>query len=83
MRRRNEEKLLRAAEEEEKRRALDAKRAAAIAAYEQEQADRQKQLLKERQARDAQRAKVARESECQFKPVMTEDDITKCRSIYK
>jgi hypothetical protein len=83
MRRRNEEKLLRAAEEEQKRRDLDTKRAAALAAFEQEQADRQKRLTKEKQDRDARRARVAHESQCQFKPVMSEDDLTKCRMVYR
>ena len=83
LRQQNEEKLLRAAEEEEKRRAIDAKRNAAIAAYEQEQAERQKQFTKQKEERDARRAKLARESECQFKAVMTEDDMAKCRAIYR
>jgi hypothetical protein len=71
-----EDKLARAAEEEEKR-------AAVLKAYEEEQAERQKQLAKEKEERDARRARAAYESQCQFKPVMTDEDIARCRSIHK
>jgi hypothetical protein len=82
-RKQNEERLARAAEEEARRRAIEEKRAAAIAAYEQEEEQRQNQRLKEKQARDAQRAKAVHESQCQFKPVMSDDDMARCRSVYK
>jgi len=71
-----EEKLARAAEEE-------AKRAAVLKAYEQEQAERQKQLAKEKEERDVLRARAAYEAQCQFKPVMTDEDIARCRSIHR
>jgi hypothetical protein len=72
-----------AAEEQDQRRAIEEARAAAIAAYAQEVAERQKRLAREKAERDAQRARLAHESQCQFKPVMTEDDIARCRAIYK
>src|SRR5689334_22649883 len=71
-----EDKLKQAAEEEEKR-------AAVLKAYEEEQAERQKQLAKEKEERDARRARTAYESQCQFKPVMTDEDIARCRSIHR
>jgi hypothetical protein len=71
-----EDKLARAAEEE-------AKRAAVLKAYEEEQAERQKQLAKEKQERDALRARAAYEAQCQFKSVMSDEDIARCRSIHR
>ena len=71
-----EDKLARAAEEE-------AKRAAVLKAYEEEQAERQKQLAKEKEERDARRARAAYEAQCQFKSVMTDEDIARCRSIHR
>ena len=71
-----EDKLARAAEEEEKR-------AAVLKAYEEEQAERQKQLAKEKEERDARRARTAYEAQCQFKPVMSDEDIARCRSIHR
>jgi hypothetical protein len=72
----NDQKLARAAAEEERR-------AAAIRAYEQEQAEQQKRLAREKEARDAQRARAVHEGQCQFKPVMTDEDIARCRAVYK
>jgi hypothetical protein len=74
-RKENEEKLARAVAEEEKR-------IAAIKAHEQEQAERQKQLAKEKEARDAVRARAVYESQCQFKSVMTDEEIARCRSVH-
>ena len=71
-----EEKLARAAEEE-------AKRAAVLKAYEEEQAQRQKQLAQEKAERDALRARAAYEAQCEFKSVMTDEDIARCRSIHR
>jgi hypothetical protein len=71
-----EDKLKRAAEEEEKR-------AAVLKAYEEEQAERQKQLAREKEERDARRARAAYEAQCQFKSVMTDEDIARCRSIHR
>jgi hypothetical protein len=71
-----EEKLARAAEEEEKR-------AAVLKAYAEEQAERQKQFAKEKEERDALRARAAYEAQCQFKSVMTDEDIARCRSIHR
>jgi len=71
-----EDKLARAAEEEEKR-------AAVLKAYEEEQAERQKQLAREKEERDARRARAAYEAQCQFKSVMSDEDIARCRSIHK
>lgn len=82
-RRQNEERLLRAAEEEEKRRALEDKRSAAIAAYEKEQQETRARDAKLTQEKEAHRQKLVRESRCQFKPVMTDDDIARCNAIYR
>jgi len=71
-----EDKLARAAEEEEKR-------AAVLKAYEEEQAARQKQLAREKEERDALRARTAYEAQCQFKSVMSDEDIARCRSIHR
>ena len=71
-----EDKLARAAEEE-------AKRAAVLKAYEEEQAERQKQLAREKEERDARRARAAYEAQCQFKSVMSDEDIARCRSIHR
>jgi hypothetical protein len=79
----NEQKLLRAAQEDEKRRELEEKRAAAIAAYEKEQAEERQRMIKVAQQREAARLKNVRESQCQFKPVMTDDDIARCRAVYR
>jgi hypothetical protein len=75
-RKENQAKLARAAAEE-------AKRARIIKAYEEEQAERERQLAREKQERDARRARAAHESQCQFKPVMSDEDIERCRAIYK
>jgi hypothetical protein len=75
-RKENDEKLARAAAEEEKR-------LAAIKVYEREQAEREKQFAREKAERDAQRARAALESQCQFKPVMTDEDIARCRALYR
>ena len=71
-----EDKLARAAEEEEKR-------AAVLKAYEEERAEREKQLAKEKEERDVRRARTAYEAQCQFKSVMTDEDIARCRSIHR
>jgi hypothetical protein len=71
-----DDKLARAAEEEEKR-------AAVLKAYEEEQAERQKQLAREKEDRDARRARTAYEAQCTFKSVMTDEDIARCRSIHR
>ena len=72
----NEEKLARAAAEE-------AKRAAVIKAYEEEQAERMKQLAREKEERDARRARAAYESQCQFKSVMSDEDIARCKAVHR
>jgi hypothetical protein len=74
--RENEEKLARAAAEE-------AKRAAVIKAYEDEQAERMKQLAREKEERDARRARAAYESQCQFKSVMSDEDIARCKAVHR
>jgi predicted dinucleotide-binding enzyme len=74
--RENEEKLARAAAEE-------AKRAAVIKAYEDEQAERLKQLAREKEERDARRARAAYEASCQFKSVMSDDDIARCKAVHR
>ena len=75
-RRQNEEKLARAAAEEEKR-------IAALKAFEQEQAEREKQLAREKQALEAKRAAPPETIQCQFKAVMSDDDIARCRAVYR
>ena len=72
----NEEKLARAAAEE-------AKRAAVIKAYEEEQAERMKQLAREKEERDARRARAVYESQCQFKSVMSDEDIARCKAVHR
>jgi TolA-binding protein len=72
----NEDKLARAAAEE-------AKRAAVIKAYEDEQDARLKQLAREKEERDARRARAAYEAGCQFKSVMSDDDIARCKAIHR
>ena len=72
----NEEKLAKAAAEE-------AKRAAVIKAYEDEQDARLKQLAREKEERDARRARAAYEAGCQFKSVMSDDDIARCKAIHR
>jgi hypothetical protein len=72
----NDQKLARAAAQEEKR-------LAAVKAYEREQAELEKRLAREKQERDAVRARAVAESQCQFKPVMSDEDIARCRAIYR
>jgi TolA-binding protein len=72
----NEDKLARAAAEE-------AKRAAVIKAYEDEQDARLKQLAREKEERDARRARATYEAGCQFKSVMSDDDIARCKAIHR
>ena len=72
----NEQKLARAALEEEKR-------VAAIKAFEQEQAEREKQVARDKQVRELQRAAQEHEAQCQFKAVMSDEDIARCRPLYR
>jgi TolA-binding protein len=72
----NEDKLARAAAEE-------AKRAAVIKAYEDEQEARLKQLAREKEERDARRARATYEAGCTFKSVMSDEDIARCRAIHR
>ena len=72
----NEDKLARAAAEE-------AKRAAVIKAYEDEQDARLRQLAREKEERDARRARAAYEAGCQFTSVMSDDDIARCKAIHR
>jgi hypothetical protein len=74
--RENEEKLARAAADE-------AKRAAVIKAYEDEQAERLKQLAREKEEREARRTRAVYEASCQFKSVMSDDDIARCKAIHR
>jgi uncharacterized protein YaiL (DUF2058 family) len=71
-----EEKLARAALEEDKR-------IAAIKAFEQEQAEREKQLARDKQLREMQRAALEHEAQCQFKAVMSDEDIARCRPLHR
>ena len=73
-----EEKLQKAIAEEEKQKAAEAA-----------EADKKKREAAEQRARDRaeeeKKAKAKREAlerQCQFKPVMTDDDIAKCRAAY-
>jgi hypothetical protein len=75
-RKENAEKLARAVAEEERR-------AAAIKAYEQEQAEQQTRLAREKEVRDAHRARATYESQCEFKAVMSDEDIARCRSVFR
>ena len=68
----NEEKLARAALEEQKR-------LAALKALEQERAEREKQIEREQQERALLRTAHENEVLCQFKAVMSDEDIARCR----
>jgi len=72
----NEQKLARAAAEEEKR-------AAALKVFEEAQAEREKQAARERQAAEAKRNPLPQVVECQFKSVMSDEDIARCRAVYR
>jgi hypothetical protein len=75
-RRENEQKLARAAAEEDKR-------IAALKAFEQEQAEREKQLAREKQALEAKRANPPDTTPCHYKAVMSDEDIARCRAVYR
>jgi hypothetical protein len=83
VRRENEQKLLRAAQEDDRRRELEEKRAEAVATYEKEQAEERRRQAKTTKEREAHRLRLVRETRCQFKPVMTDDDIARCREVYR
>lgn len=70
-------------EEDKAADAMPDKQAAIIEAYEREQAERRMRLAREKQAREAQRARAAYESQCQFKPVMSDEDLARCRTVYR
>lgn len=72
----NEQKLARAAAEEEKR-------AAALKVFEEAQAEREKQAAHDRQAAEAKRNPLPQVVECQFKSVMSDEDIARCRAVYR
>ena len=56
-------------------------RAAALLSWDREQAQMQERMLKETQAREAlRRAKRGNRGDCQFKPVMSDDEMAKCRA---
>jgi hypothetical protein len=78
----NEEMLKRALAEEEKNREVEEKRAAALAAREQADLQREKQLARDKQERAAIREQELRLAECHFKGVMSDADIARCRAAY-
>jgi hypothetical protein len=82
-RKQNEEMLSRAATEEAQQRALEEKRTAAIAAYEREHAAYERKLVREKQEREARLAREAREGQCVFKSVMSDDDLARCKAAYR
>ena len=75
-RKQNEETLARAAAEEEKR-------LAALKVFEDAQAEREKQMARDKQAAETRRAPLPELVECHFKPVMSDDDIARCRAVYR
>jgi hypothetical protein len=70
--------LAKAAAEEEQRRAMEQKIAAETLDEERGKAEREKQLAQ----REAQLAREAREAQCQFKAVMSDADIARCRAAF-
>jgi hypothetical protein len=75
-RKQNEETLARAAAEEEKR-------LAALKVFEEAQAEREKELARERRAAEAKRAAPLEVVECHFKAVMSDEDLARCRAVYR
>jgi hypothetical protein len=73
-----DEKLQKAIAEEEKQKAAEA--AAADARKKEEEAVRAKERAEEQKRAKAKREAIERQ--CQFKPVMSDDDIAKCRAAY-
>ena len=72
----NEQKIARAQAEEEKR-------TAALKVFEEAQAEREKQAARDRQAAEAKRNPLPQVVECQFKSVMSDEDIARCRAVYR
>jgi len=81
-RKQGEEKLKKAIEEEEKAKAAESKRDAALAEREKQDAEERKRIAKLEAEKKAKAEKEKREAACQFKPVMTDEDIANCRTAY-
>ena len=81
LRRRNEERLRQAAEKEEKERAQKEKREQALADWERRQAEERKRQEKAREEREAKARQAEQQAQCVFKPVMSDEDIAKCRQV--
>mgnify|MGYP001205394490 CR=1 FL=1 len=75
-RKQNEETLARAAAGEEKR-------LAALKVFEEAQAERERELARERRAAEAKRAAPTELVECHFKAVMSDEDLARCRAVYR
>ena len=83
IRRRNEERLRNATEQEEKRKAEEEKRTAALAEAQRSAAEEKRRLAKLEQEKKAKLEKEQRERQCVFKPVMSDEEIAKCRTAYR
>jgi colicin import membrane protein len=81
-RKQGEEKLKKAIEEEEKAKAAEAKRDAALAEREKQEAEERKRIARVEAEKKAKAEKEKREAACQFKPVMSDEDIANCRTAY-
>jgi hypothetical protein len=83
LRQQSEEKLRRAIEQEEKEKAAEAKRAAQEAGRAKSEAEEKSRLDRLEQEKEAKREREKREAQCVVKPVMTDDEIEKCRRAYR
>ena len=79
LRRRSEDNLRRQAEADEKIRLEKEKRAAAIAAWEEYQARQRALLEKERAEKQARNRARESANPCVYKPVMSDEDLERCR----
>jgi hypothetical protein len=79
LRKESEEKLQQAIESEKKREEEDKKRRAAQAEHEKRVAAEARRVALLEQQKAAADARRAREALCEVKPVMSDDDIQKCR----
>ena len=79
LRRRSDDNLRRQAEADEKIRLEKEKRAAAIAAWEEYQARQRALLEKERAEKQARNRARESANPCVYKPVMSDEDLERCR----
>ena len=82
VRKAGEAKLKQAIEEEEKAKAAEEKKNAMLADRDKQEAEEKRKVAKLEAEKKAKAEKERRESLCQFKPVMTDQDISNCRAAY-